>query len=114
MHVNKANRGRQGQQKKATEKERDGGKTSKPDGSGVRWVRGWGGACEGVSGLRLRLGGPSKGGLLRTRSRARRLGKAGPGGGGCGDGRVGESHGEDAGGGMMERDRAWGRATEGS
>ena len=42
MHVNKANRGRQGRQKKATEKERDGGKTSKPDGGGVRWVDGLG------------------------------------------------------------------------
>lgn len=72
MHVNKANRGRQGRQKKATEKERDGGKTSKPDGGGVRWVDGWGGACEGDSGLRLRLGGPLKGALLRTRSGERR------------------------------------------
>ena len=62
MHVNKANRGRQGRQKKAREKERDGGKTSKPDGSGVRWVRGRGGRVRRSLGAEAEAGGSFEGG----------------------------------------------------
>lgn len=73
MHVNKANRGRQKRPKKATERERDGGKTPKPDGGGAG-----AGACERDSGLRPRLG------VLRTGAAP----EMERGRGGAGEGRV--------------------------
>lgn len=93
MHVNKANRGRQKRPKKATERERDGGKTPKPDGGGAG-----AGACERDSGLRLRLGvlktgaAPEMEGGARRRWGRQSRGRW-PGDGGCGNGRVGEGDG---------------------
>ena len=77
------------------------------------WM-GWGRVRRRL-GAETEAGGSFQGGAAPDREWGEEaLGKAGPGGGGCRDGRVGESHGEDTGGGMMERDRAWRRATEGS
>lgn len=102
MHVNKANRGRQGRQKKATEKERDVGQNIQALDGGV-CVDGWG--VRRRLGAETEAGGSLKGALLRTRRGGEKaLGKAGPGGRGCRTESRRRATRDTVG--MMERDRA--------